>query len=81
MLQVQNKTPDKRVSKTISSKDQNNFALARWAACLRVVHGDALATQWYTSILKMQDDIMVQDTGTTVPHCKRCGERRGKSLR
>ena len=66
MLRVTNKTPDKRVSNTISSKDQNNFALARWVACLRVVHGNALATQWYTSILKMQDDIMVQDTGTAV---------------
>ena len=67
MLQMMDKTPDKRVSKTINSKDQNNFALARWVACLRVVHGDALATQWYTSILKMQDDVMVKDTGTTVP--------------
>ena len=67
MLKLASKTPDKRVSKTISSKDQNNFALARWVACLRVVHGDALATQWYTSILKMQDDVMVKDTGTTVP--------------
>ena len=67
MLKLASKIPDKRVSKTINSKDQNNFALARWVACLRVVHGDALATQWYTSILKMQDDIMVKDTGTTVP--------------